>query len=150
MPRKPVLPALPPAPPAVDPLYDAVLQRLTAGAREDFVQMLARWTQAAPGYDLDTMEALRALAKKYPDRYMQGMTMVARMAGAMGDPAAAHGGTTIIAFVNELRSLSDAEVYRRARQDALALIRGVGSPGPVVGSTPAPSTTPRVIDGEKV
>lgn len=138
-------------PPAGPEVFDAVLQRLTAGSREDFLKMLANWTLAAPGSDPESMDALRALAKKFPDRYMQGMTMVARMSGMMGDTTERHGGTTIIAFIQELRGLSDAEVYRRARESALAIVNtipgGMGLSGPFAGSSPAPSTI-EVIHGE--
>jgi hypothetical protein len=164
VPRPPQQNYLPPLP--GEEVFNGVLNRLSTGDREDFVKMLTNWTICAPGTDPSTLPALQALARKYPDRYMQGMTMVARIAGLMGDPDAQRGGTTIIAFVQQLQQLSDAELYRQARENAMSIIRSVGNVGgtgspthsgvartPVQLRQPPPLPPPPsgvVIDGEKV
>ncbi len=102
-----------PPPPVGTAIFNAVVQRLTLGNRDDFVNELAKWLQCTP-----SEEALRGRANHQPDRFMQGMTMVARMAG-IADKHEHHHSVDLVAFVAEISNLSDAELLLRRRQLAL-------------------------------
>lgn len=58
-----------------DEIYEAIL----AQNREPFQQLLADWLDAAP----DTV-SIKISGKKSPDRYMQGLTQAAKLAGVAG------------------------------------------------------------------
>src|SRR5947208_981975 len=103
MPRKrPAVTLTVPPPPGEPPsseIFEAMLQRMTMGQRADFTKMLVRWMEVAPGVDLDATDALRTLARRFPDRFMQGLTMVARLAGLTTDRVEVTGSLSIAALV---------------------------------------------------
>lgn len=91
-------------------VLQSVMDRVGMGDRADFVRLTAEWLQHGPD-----SQALRAYANAYPDRWMQGLTMAGRMAG-LADKKEVHNSTTLYAFVKEIEGMSDAELFRRARQ----------------------------------
>ena len=126
LPPPPPAPLPRPEPPVVPPetlasfpmpgerVFQEVVQRILVGNRQDFVEEVARWLRCTPDE-----ESLRALAHKQPDRFMQGLTMVARMAGLTTERSEVYFQGTLATFVAEITSLSDAELLARRAHLAL-------------------------------
>ncbi len=82
---------------------------LKAGSREPFRELLEVFLNAAP-----TSEEVAEVARRAPDRYVQGVTMLAKLSGFHEKTQIDH-----THIVMELAGLSDAELSDRL-QTALA------------------------------
>ncbi len=84
---------------------------LKAGSREPFREILEIFLDAAP-----TAEEVAVAARRAPDRYVQAVTMLAKLGGYHEKMAVDHSHTLNVV---ELMQLSDAELSNRL-QTALA------------------------------
>ena len=100
----------------------ATLQRLQNHDREAFRLDLAKWLLGAP-----TIEAIAEYALKQPDRWAQGLAVMARLSGYLERPDAADGVTNIFTSVAKI---SDADLMDRltAIDAKLGAIAGKHSP----------------------
>ncbi len=76
---------------------------LKAGSREPFRELLEIFLKAAP-----TSEEVAEVARRAPDRYVQGITMLAKLSGFHEKMRVDH-----THIVMELTQLSDAELSER-------------------------------------
>lgn len=83
----------------------AALQRLQNLDREAFRLDLAKWLLGAPSVD-----AIAAYAAKNPDRWAQGLAVMARLSGYTERPEEAPGATSIFASITKI---SDADLMQR-------------------------------------
>ncbi len=88
-------------PPRLD--GDQIAAALKAGSREPFRQLLEIFLKAAP-----TSEEVAEVARRAPDRYVQGVTMLAKLSGFHEKTQVDH-----THIVMELAGLSDAELSER-------------------------------------
>ena len=88
-------------PPQLD--GDQIAAALKAGSRAPFQQILEIFLQAAP-----TAEEVAEFARRFPDRYAQGVTMLAKLSGFHEKMRVDH-----THIVMELAELSDAELSER-------------------------------------
>ncbi len=90
-------------PPQLD--GDQIAAALKAGSREPFRQLLEIFLKAAP-----TSEEVAEVARRAPDRYVQGVTMLAKLGGYHEKMAVDHSHTLNVV---ELMQLGDAELSER-------------------------------------
>lgn len=83
----------------------ATLQRLQNLDREAFRLDLAKWLLGAP-----SMEQIAAYAAKNPDRWAQGLAVMARLSGYTERPEEAPGSTSLFASITKI---SDADLLAR-------------------------------------
>ena len=83
----------------------ATLQRLQNHDREAFRLDLAKWLLGAPDVD-----CIAAYAAKNPDRWAQGLAVMARLSGYLEKPDASDGVTSLYTAVTKI---SDADLLDR-------------------------------------
>lgn len=83
----------------------ATLQRLQNLDREAFRLDLAKWLLGAP-----SIEQIAAYAAKNPDRWAQGLAVMARLSGYTERPEEAPGSTSLFASITKI---SDADLLAR-------------------------------------
>ena len=83
----------------------AALQRLQNLDREAFRLDLAKWLLGAP-----SIEQIAAYAAKNPDRWAQGLAVMARLSGYTERPEEAPGSTSLFASITKI---SDADLLAR-------------------------------------
>jgi hypothetical protein len=120
----------------IDEARDRLQHLMRAIARVDrdpFQRSLAEFLTAAPD-----PEAIRAQAIRFPDRYVQSVTQLARLAGYRDTSVS-------VSITADLSAMSDAELEMRVRQveEELARIRRVelsppGKEHPDEGPHPTP------------
>ncbi len=98
---------------------------LKAGSREPFRELLEIFLKAAP-----TTEEVAEFSRRYPDRYAQGITMLAKLSGFHEKMQVDHSH-----IIMELGQLSDAELSDRL-QTALAKLGIPVNPGDVIDLLP--------------
>ena len=106
-------------PPRLD--GDQIAAALKAGSREPFRELLEVFLKAAP-----TSEEVAEVARRAPDRYVQGVTMLAKLGGYHEKMRVDH-----THIVMELAQLSDAELMGRL-QDSLEKLGILVNAGDVV------------------
>lgn len=94
---------------------DQVLERLRAGDRSPFLDMLAELLDAHPDH-----AALKAFAAKTPDRYWQAITMAMKAAGYREQLDLRVEG--LAAIVAEIQTLPDSELQKRLSDHAHAFL----------------------------
>ncbi len=109
---------------------------LKAGSREPFRELLEIFLKAAP-----TSEEVAEVARRAPDRYVQAVTMLAKLGGYHEKMAVDHSHTHVMI---ELTTLSDAELSNRL-QTALAKLGIPVKAGDVIDL----KTLPNGEDGAK-
>ncbi len=103
---------------------------LKAGSREPFRELLEVFLEAAP-----TSEEVAEVARRAPDRYVQGVTMLAKLSGFHEKSHVDHSHTHAMI---ELTTLSDAELSNRL-QTALEKLGIPVKPGDVIDLTALPN-----------
>jgi hypothetical protein len=88
---------------------DEILAQLEASSRSPFRELAADFLHAKPD-----IESIRAAAKKSPDRYAQGLTQAARLAGIVTDRIEINAGDSLVALAQRLQNMSDSE-FEQAR-----------------------------------
>ncbi len=89
-------------PPRLD--GDQIAAHIAAGSREPFRQVLERFLAAAPDVD-----DIAQFAKRYPDRYAQGLVMLGKLSGYHERMQVDHEHRHLL----EIHEMSDMELMQR-------------------------------------
>lgn len=118
-------------PAAYDPAF--LHRDVALMSREPFRALLAELIEAKP-----TKDNVRIFAEKYPDRWAQAVTQVAKLAG-YSERIDVHA-SGLAGLVQELLGLSDADLYARAQEHGAARSLDALPPkGLAAGPTDAPA-----------